>query len=249
MPAHVFHFKQFSIYQDRCAFKVGTDGILLGAWAAKTPALNQAETAVSHALDIGTGTGLIALMLAQRFPQAVIDAIEVDAQSAAQAAENVAQSPWADRVSVINTAVQAFKGHTQQSYDLIVSNPPFFSSAHNLAAEGRREGTRQTTQLSYKDLLHCVNRLLGENGRFCTILPSSASDSFCQLAAVENLHCTKKTAVRPVPHKPPHRHLLQFERTPHPTQTNDLIIETAIRHHYTPDFIALTNSFYLNIAS
>ncbi len=246
MPAHVFHFKQFSIYQDRCAFKVGTDGILLGAWANETPALNAAEVTVSRVLDIGTGTGLIALMLAQRLPQATIDALEIDEQSAAQAAENVAQSPWPDRVSVTNTAVQDFSKHIQQTYDLIVSNPPFFPFKHSLAAVGRRENTRQTTQLSHKALLGCVDRLLGENGRFCTILPVSVTEQFCRLAALENLYCTKETAVRPVPTKPPHRRLLQFERTPKPMQTNDLIIETGTRHHYSPDFITLTQSFYLN---
>ncbi|KAA3664973.1 MAG: methyltransferase domain-containing protein, partial [Chloroflexi bacterium] len=188
MPANVFHFKQFSIYQDRCAFKVGTDGILLGAWAGETPALNAVEAAIFRALDIGTGTGLIALMLAQRFPKAVIDAIEIDEQSASQAIENVTQSLWADRVCIHNSAIQDFPKHNHPRYDLIVSNPPFFSTARNLSAAGQREGTRQTTQLSHEDLLHTVNRLLGENGRFCTILPTATTQQFCQLAALNNLY-------------------------------------------------------------
>jgi tRNA1Val (adenine37-N6)-methyltransferase len=158
MAANVFHFKQFSIYQGQCAFKVGTDGILLGAWTE--------GDVVSRIIDIGTGSGLIALMLAQRFPQAMIDAVEIDAQSAAQAAENVEQSPWSNRVHVMNQTIQAFSQQTQTPYDLIVSNPPFFASENHLLATGRRQGTRQTTQLSYIDLLKSVDRLLGENGRF-----------------------------------------------------------------------------------
>ena len=235
--ANVFHFKRFSIYQDRCAFKVGTDGILLGSWAENdTP---------SRILDIGTGTGLIALMLAQRFPQAVVDGVEVDSQSAAQAAENVNQSPWANRVNITNQTIQAFSEQSQTRYDLIVSNPPFFASENNLLAAGRREGTRQTTQLSYIDLLQSIERLLGKNGRFCTILPISISDSFQVLAADAGLYCVRETAVKPVPHKSPHRHLLQFERTQKPVQKDSLTIETVQRHLYSPEFTELTKNFYL----
>ena len=238
MSANVFHFQRFSITQDRTAFKVGTDGILLGAWAD--------DTAVSHALDIGTGTGLLALMLAQRCPEAKIDAVEIDASAAAQAAENVNRSQWSERVQVMNTAVQTFTRRTSQRYDLIVSNPPFFAAQAGLSARGQREGTRQTTMLTHEELIGCVDLLLAENGRFCTILPIAAAGAILKNAATHKLHCTRKTAVRSMPHKSPHRMLLQFERVAKPAQIDTLTIETAQHHVYTDEFIALTRQFYLS---
>lgn len=156
----MFSFKQFSIRQDRTAMKVGTDGVLLGAWVN----LNGAE---SEILDIGTGTSLIALMMAQRC-EANVDAVEIDESSASQAVENIAASPWSDRVEVYCTAIQEFR--PTKKYDLIVSNPPYFCNSL-LSPNAERNNARHTTSLSFNDLIESVMRLLTQEGRFALILP------------------------------------------------------------------------------
>ncbi|MCP5097650.1 MAG: methyltransferase [Chloroflexi bacterium] len=240
MAIKPFQFKQFTIQQDRCAFKVGTDGILLGAWAD--------VAGVERVLDIGTGSGLLALMLAQRLPLAQVDAVEIDPNSAQQAMENVQASPWAERVKVWQTAVQTHTASGTQPYDLIISNPPFFDVKSNMVApQIGRQQARQTTMLDHNTLLDCVMALLGGNGRFCTILPVLAGALLIAYAAEKGLSCVRKTAVRPVAHKPPHRLLLQFEQTQQPMQEDELIIETAQRHHYSDEFITLTEAFYLKL--
>lgn len=234
--AQKFQFQQFAIRQEQCGFKVGTDGVLLGAWAD--------VAGRQRALDIGTGTGLLALMLAQRNPALWVDGVELDAAAAAQAAENVAASPWGDRVRVWQTAVQQF--HPTTRYDLIISNPPFFAADQHLAApNAARRQARQTTTLSYADLLDCVGRLLGENGRFCLILPITAGQEFVQLAAARGLWCGRETAVFSTPTKPAHRLLLELGWEKREPVRDRLTIETEQHHVYTAEFWALTADFYL----
>jgi tRNA1Val (adenine37-N6)-methyltransferase len=240
MSAHLFHFKQFTIQQDQCAFKVGTDGVLLGAWA------NVAN--VTRVLDIGTGTGLLALMMAQRLPLAQIEAVEIDALSVVQAVENVQGSPWQDRVCIMHTAVQNFTNLAHHKYDLIVSNPPFFGKVDGVAApEQRRRDARQTNALDHQTLVDCVARLLTENGRFSTILPVIAGHALRTYAETKGLFCVRETAVFPMLNKPQHRVLLEFNRQPQPIITQNLIIETARHHYYTDAFSALTRPFYITI--
>lgn len=233
--AQIFQFRQFAIRQAR-GFKVGTDGVLLGAWAD--------VAGRQQALDIGTGTGLLALMLAQRNPALQVDAVELDEGAAAQAAENVAGSPWGERVRVWQTAVQTF--HPPTRYDLIISNPPFFAAGQHMAApDAARRQARQTTTLSFADLLACVGRLLGENGRFCLILPVLAGREFVQLAEERGLWCGRETAVCPKPSKPPHRLLLELGWEKREPERDRLTIETEQHHVYTRAFGALTAGFYV----
>ena len=241
--AQIFRFKQFAVQQGRCGFKVGTDGILLGAWANVAGA--------KRALDIGTGTGLLALMLAQRNPTVQLDALELDVASSEQAAENVIVSPWKERIQVWQTAVQDFA--PAQPYDLIITNPPFYpAEQHSLAPNKARQQARQTTTLPYAVLLESVVRLLGENGRFCLILPVETGRGFVARAEERGLDCWRETAVRPTPTKAVHRLLLELgwrrdgvEKRPF--ASTSLTIETEQRHDYTAEFKALTDDFYLNL--
>jgi tRNA1Val (adenine37-N6)-methyltransferase len=239
MRAQFFQFKQFTIQQNRCAMKVGTDGILLGAWAA----VAEAQTM----LDIGTGTGLLALMLAQRQPTAVIHALELDAASAQQAADNVQASPWTNRVQVWHTAVQLYAQRSLQQYDLIICNPPFWqANAGTHAPQPARHLTRHTTTLTHEDLLACVTTLLADNGRFCCILPMAAGQALLRQAAACNLFCHKSTEVKSLPGKPAQRLLLELGWGERLCQTARIIIENGRRHDYTSEFISLTQDFYLN---
>ncbi len=190
-----FDFKQFRIEQDRCAMKVGTDGILLGAWA---PTEN-----VSTILDIGAGTGLIAIMLAQRTEQAIIHAVEVEEAAHHQAEHNIAACPWSERLLSFHNAIQDYDlpNAMPLGYDLIVSNPPFFSGG-TFSFNQDRNSVRHTVKLPHSDLLRAVRRLLHENGKFCTILPLLEGLRFQELAESYNLYCTQQVEVKPRPSKP-----------------------------------------------
>ncbi|KAG6336012.1 hypothetical protein ID866_3077 [Astraeus odoratus] len=164
-----FTFKQFFVAHDRCAMKVGTDGILLGAWAP--------VAGVKRILDIGTGSGLVALMLAQRTEEHVtIDAVELDAQAAGQAGENVAESPWADRITVKCADVLAWAPEQTARYDLIVSNPPYYEPGVECGTP-EREQARYTGSLDHKALLVNAAELISEEGFFCVVLPESTGNT------------------------------------------------------------------------
>lgn len=233
-----FRFKQFELQQDRCAMKVGTDGVLLGAWA------NTQDT--THALDIGTGTGLIALMLAQRAPELRVDAVEIDEASSEQARYNIAASPWASRMQVFCQPVQDYARSAQQPYDLIVSNPPFFTGGNFNSGENRLS-VRHTVKLPHGDLLIAVRQLLAEQGRFCVILPYLEGLRFQERAEAYHLYCTRITEVTPVPGKPVERLLMQFEPTPKGQVTDQLLLRNrGGGEDYTEAYRALTKEFYLN---
>ena len=218
--------------------KIGTDGVLLGAWAS----VYQAH----RILDIGTGTGVIALMLAQRQPLAQIDAIEINFLAFSQATQNALISPWSDRVKIKHSAIQQFiKQPFIQPYDLIVSNPPYFKTG-TISKNQTRNNVRHTTTLSHEDLLNAVQYLLALNGRFCVILPHQEGIDFEALALTYQLYCTKKIAVKGRKQKPIERWLLQFERHPKSPETGELVIQKGKeRHDYTLDYIKLTKDFYL----
>lgn len=235
----MFQFKQFIIEQDKTAFKVGTDGILLGAWAE--------HPNPQRILDIGTGTGLLALILAQKYPDANVDAVEIDVESARQAIENIRTSPFSTHVSVFQANVYDY-ANDQLAYKLIICNPPFFDKDNSsLSPIAPKQQARHTVSLSHEQLLICVAKMLGTNGRFHAILPTQQADHFTRLAKLYDLHCTKEVTVKPKPSKPPHRKLLQFERAQKPTQRSTLTIETETRHIYTEEYAQLTEPFYLNL--
>ena len=160
-----FRFRQFTVWHDRCAMKVGTDGVLLGAWAG--------QGRPGKILDIGTGSGLIALMLAQRFPEALITGIEPDAEAAAQAGENFLCSPWHDRLAVSTATLQDFTSGAagKETFDLIVSNPPFYDSTL-LNPDARRSAARHTATLPYSELMHCASALMTGTSELDIIIPS-----------------------------------------------------------------------------
>lgn len=233
----MFRFKQFSVAHDRCAMKVGTDGVLLGVWAD--------IAAAQHLLDIGTGTGLIALMLAQRSAQTVqIDAIDIAADAAEQARQNIARSPWANRINIAHCALQHYTPTTR--YDHIVSNPPFFRAAL-LSAQATRNTARHDTDLSFETLLHHAARLLLPQGRLSVILPHECRQLFAQLAAIEQLYICRQTDIAAYPHKKPKRVLLELRSSTQSTKYDHDILY--IYQHkgtkeYSTNYHQLTNEFY-----
>jgi len=237
MPNPYFSFKQFTVYHDRCAMKVGMDGVMLGVWT------HVEET--DNILDIGTGTGLIALMLAQRCTSA-IDAIDIDADAVLQATENVKQSPWAERVSVQEISLQDFASSTTQRYDLIVSNPPYFVNSLKAPAENRTNA-RHADSLTHEELILNAMALLNPAGRICIILPVIEA-LLCRDFALNNgLYCTREVQVIPKPGALPKRTLMEFRLHPDSKETSELVVESNERHHYSQEFSLLAKEFYLKL--
>jgi tRNA1Val (adenine37-N6)-methyltransferase len=239
LPTKAFKFKQFTVEQDRCAMKITTDSVLLGAWADSDGA--------KSILDIGTGTGIIALMLAQRNAQAEIHGVEIDSDSAEQASSNFKASPWADRLRVHRSAVQDFDKTHFGSFDLIVSNPPFFTGGV-IATRETRNHARNTVRLPHGDLLQVVRRRLSENGRFCLVLPLLEGLRFREMAEnTYGLQCTRLTEVRSKAHKPVERLLMEFALAQGPVrECSDLVLQ-GDDGSLTDAYTSLTKMFYLNL--
>ncbi|MEN9337045.1 MAG: hypothetical protein RLZZ500_2032 [Bacteroidota bacterium] len=233
-----FRFKQFTIEQDRCAMKVGTDGVLLGAW-----------TPIDHhpysVLDIGAGTGLIALQLAQRSNAEQIDALEIDPDAYEQAVDNFENAPWNDRLFCYHASLDDFMDDLQdEEYDLIVSNPPFYTEQVSSGNESR-DRARQNDALPFSDLCEASGILLSESGVLAVIIPFKEEENFIALAAENDLFPFKITRVQGTPTSEIKRSLLAFSRIPQEPKCDTLIIETA-RHDYTEAYKTLTQDFYLN---
>lgn len=235
MTSAGFRFKQFTVHQDRCAMKVGTDGVALGAWAP--------VEAVRRILDIGTGTGLIALMLAQRAAQAEqIVAVELDADAAAQAAENVAASPWANRIRVVHSPIQQF---VDEPFDLIVSNPPYFSHGQTFSDLSRQQA-RHTSQLLHVELLDHACRLLAPRGRIALILPVREAEMLQQVAREKSLYLNCCQRIIPKKNKEPNRFLLLFSRENACYEAEDLVIN-ADDGGYSETYREMVRAFYLKL--
>lgn len=233
-----FQFKQFRINQERAAMKVGTDGVLLGAWTRCHDS--------SAILDVGTGTGLVALMLAQRC-SAQITAIEIDESAAQQASENVQESAWNNRIEVILTDFLSFHPTTEKRFDLIVSNPPYFENSYK-AKGSARTLARHTDSLSYSDLIMGASALLAETGRLSVIVPVEASEYVQKCGLQHGLYLSKKTTVIPSMGKKAKRALLELCKNKEAVCCEDeLIIENGERHEYTPEFISIVKDFYLKL--
>ncbi|MCB0401460.1 MAG: methyltransferase [Flavobacteriales bacterium] len=228
-----FHFKQFSISQNQTAMKVGTDGVLLGAWA---------HAGGSTALDIGTGTGLLALMLAQRNPDLMIDAIEVDQSAAEEAQINFESSPWSNRLKVFQTSIQEYT--PEATYDVIICNPPYFINSTK-APESSRKTARHNDSLTHPELCAAVQRLLSENGSFQVILPVEEARQFIPEAGKHFLHLNRRCIVTPKPGSTPKRWLLEFSFRKSQLSEESITIETEKRHEYSKDYLTLTKDFYL----
>jgi tRNA1Val (adenine37-N6)-methyltransferase len=231
-----FRFKQFTVWHDKCAMKVNTDGVLLGAWANVNDCLN--------ILDVGAGTGIISLMLAQRAPWATIDGVEIEEKAFRQAEANIGLSDWSQRIALYHSDFKDFYGNTPRTYDLIVSNPPYFSnSLHNPKAEKRI--ARHSESLPFEVLLQGADKLLGPNGVFSIILPAENSE-FENQAFVWGLRCKRRMLVRSLPHKEVFRQMLEFSREPEqPVSTEELNIykEPGV---FSDQYKELTKDFYLN---
>ena len=235
MPKPYFTFKQFTIYHDRCAMKVGTDGVLLGAWT-------NLENA-NRILDVGTGTGLIALMLAQRTKDATITAIDIDVDAVGQARENVSDSPWKDRVEV---ALQDVCTYVPDGlFDIIVSNPPYFVNSLK-CPDGQRTTARHTDSLDANRLIGKVTELLAPEGCFSLILPADQTDELLRIAEENGLYSSRITRVVTRPCLPTKRVLVEFRKTIRICEETELVVELD-RHVYSEDYIALTKDFYLKM--
>lgn len=200
MSNSYFSFKRFTVHQDRCAMKVGTDGTLLGAWA----------NGGLRILDVGTGTGLIALMMAQRFPLSSVEAIDIDADACAQAVDNVLDSPFSSQIKVTNISFQDFVSQIGGArYDTIVCNPPFFENSLS-SPDAKRDIARHASALSFADLLAGVRSVIAPVGIFSVVLPVECYESFDAEARLVGFRCSRRTVMRTVPRKLPRRLLLEY---------------------------------------
>lgn len=218
--------------------KVGTDGVLLGAWASL-------DINPDSILDIGAGTGLIALMLAQRSAAQTIDALEIDEAAYEQCVENFEASPWGDRLFCYHAGLDEFVAEWEDTYDLIVCNPPFYSedvSSGNLS----RDTARQNAALPFEELLNGVSLLLAEDGVFATIIPFKEEGAFLIIADNYGLYPQKITRVKGNPTSNIKRSVLQLGSTQTKVDTDELTIELA-RHEYTKEYRTLTQDFYLKM--
>ena len=235
MPNPYFQFKKFTVMHNRCAMKVGTDGVLLGAWA--TPPGNGAI------LDVGTGSGLIALMLAQKC-NANITGIEIDLQAVEQARENVKQSPWRNRIRIEHSTFQKHVDNTSNKYDMVITNPPYFTNSIN-APDLNRTNARHQTELTMEGLFAGVKKVLKPQGRFSMIHPVENEPELLLLASVSSLYPCEIMYVQPTPQLPPKRILMNFWMKKVPLKSETLTIESGKRHNYTEQYKKLTKDYYL----
>lgn len=296
-----FSFKQFTVWQEHAAMRVGTDGVLLGAWCNVASGVSvvipdastdrrqpenvcpadpsqildssnrdqtvwddhvqdereksvcgaqngaDAETKeVGRVLDIGSGTGVIALMVAQRTSNAQIDAVEPDSGSCEDALRNFAESPWADRLHLHDVTLQEYVSRYAEKvqYDLIVSNPPYFVDSLK-APDPVRNAVRHAVSLPFEELLDGVKALLAEHGRFAVILPVTEGVLLEKLALERSLHCVRKCLVQTKPGVPPKRVMMEFGRKSVPLRSDLLIMETERQQEFTEEYRRLTRDFYL----
>lgn len=235
MSNDYFQFRQFVVHQQRCAMKVGTDGTLLGAWAA-------APSGQCRILDIGTGTGLIALMMAQRYPEAEVTGIDIDEDAVAQADENVRLSPFSEKVRIYLQDIVNFTDAI--GFDAIVSNPPYF--VDSLACpDDQRTIARHAVSLTYEQLMHQVYRLLKDEGRFSVVVPSDCRAKIEAAACLEGFFTTRVCLIKTTPRKQPKRQLIEFQK--HPVSELDIsegVIEVSpnVRSEW---YQQLTKEFYI----
>ncbi len=232
-----FQFKQFRIDQGDCAMKVTTDACIQGAW---TPV----ASGVSNILDIGTGTGLLSLMLAQANPSVIIDAIEIEPQAAMQARTNCSNSPWANKINVLEADVREYTKPTQ--YDLIITNPPFFNNSL-LGQSQSKNAARHTLSLSYADLLLCFEKLLNPTGYVSIILPADEYNLMEEMAAQKGWNTLRKLSIRHRHGAPAKRTVALFSKTGNNTSLDEELVIKDQNDQYTRQFIDLLSPYYLHL--
>ena len=235
-----FKFKHFTVLQDKCAMKIGTDGVLLGAWAQPKKAFS--------ILDIGSGTGLIGLQMAQKSMAEVIDAVEINTDSYEQSVENFEQSDWSDRLFCYHASLKDFVEEMEdEEYDFIISNPPFYTSTvKNGTADTSRMNARHVKSLSFEELLSSTSKLLSKNGECAFVIPFSEESSFLKTANDFGLNPNRITRVRGNQISEIKRSLLQLSFKKRTTDISELVIEKE-RHVYTEEYIDLVKDFYLKM--
>lgn len=242
-----FKFKQFTVEQDRCAMKTGTDGVLLGAWVS----LKKNPFAI---LDIGAGTGILALQLAQRSNAEMIDALEIDGDAYEQCVDNFENSPWGDRLFCYHASLEEFVEEIDDKYDLIISNPPFYpppifsadaSKEENDISESRKLA-RFNNSLPFDELIDSVSRLLSDEGIFAVIIPKQEEKSFVSMAAEVNLFPNRICRVRGTNSSEEKRTMLEFSFEKSIPFIENLVIEIS-RHNYTEEYKSLVEDFYLKM--
>ena len=228
-----FKFKHFEIHQDRCAMKVGTDGVLLGAWALGGKRI----------LDIGSGTGLISLMMAQRYPEAQVVGIDLDAEACAEARENVAASPFADRVNIVDCRLQDYE--SVEKFDAIVSNPPFFlNSLKN--PDSKRSMARHADSLPFRELFRGVKLFLSDDGVFSAIVPVEVLEAFASEGYMHGFYLLRQCGIKTVERKQPKRYLLTFAK--HRSMEMDDMVETMMDSEGNSSewYAKITEEFYVS---
>ncbi len=236
-----FQFKEFTVHQDKAAMKVGTDGVLLGAWCS----LDKYPDSI---LDIGSGTGVISLMLAQRCDAMTIDAVELDENAYEQSVANFEDSDWGDRLYCYNASFQEFSdeiSEEEETYDLIVSNPPFYTDDFKTQDVSRNKA-RFTSSLSFEALIIGVSKILSEKGVFSVVVPFKEETNFIALAKENNLFLNRLCRVKGHETSEIKRTLMEFSFYEIELKQEILVIETA-RHNYTEAYVELTKDFYLKM--
>ena len=235
MGKNSFQFKQFTINQERCAMKVGTDGTLLGAWA-------NAPERPCRILDIGTGTGLLALMMAQRYPEASVVGIDIDKDAAMQAQENVGASPFSDRITIIHG--DATKIEDKEEFDAIVCNPPYFVDSL-ICPKDQRTLARHTVSLTYEQLMGTAYKLLKNDGVFSIVVPTENNDAIESAAAFAGFLISRICMIKTTPNKLPKRQLVELRKA----RTEDLdfkeVILEEVHNQRSEWYFELTKEFYL----
>ena len=229
----VFRFKEFNIIQEKSAMKVGTDGVLLGSWVSCKK--------LKNILDIGCGTGLITLILAQRNNKSNIIGIEIDKIASQEAQLNIINSDWKERIEIKNTSLQKF--NTKTRFDLIVSNPPFFP---NNKSQQRRDIARRANKLSFEELIKNTSGLLAEKGTFSVIIPKDSEGYFCKIAASNRLYVNRVCYIKGNETSEVKRVMLEFSFIKSEVIEEQLTIEKS-RHKYTDKYIQLCKDFYLKM--
>ncbi|MFA6923834.1 MAG: methyltransferase [Bacteroidales bacterium] len=235
MSEKYFRFKQFVINQENAAMKVGTDAVILGAYVNPQNA--------KKILDVGTGTGIIALMLAQK-SDAVIDAVEIDKNSFLQAKENFENSKWEKRINVYNESFQEYSKKISFKYDIIVSNPPYFVNSYKSIFE-EKNITKHNVNLSLNELIECSTNILDCSGIIYLIIPSDNLQKIVLLAEKEKLYCNEVLNIFPKPYSKPKRAVLKFEFVEKKLIEKKLTLENEERHDYTDEYKNFTRDFYL----